>query len=506
MIEFHLRFTYNDYRLQLPCVGQINALCGANSSGKSTTLRSLESSVEMGRRLRDLIPESAVEDLLTKIITPIDHMDIGHARRARELVNRQLQLDSDLVIFENDVERYSTDLKRLWHRSDGHTYIHYHLGHLTDLLKRNVSSIATRRLIPAKREFRPETPLSTDRQPLGTGSEVATGLFLAQNSRTNKDEIEKLNRIETAFREVTGGVEFAVELKGSAVLVYFRFPGGDLIPADECGLGLQDVLVILYNAIFDGSQMLLIEEPENHLHPSWQRSLLSFLRSTQKIIFFATHSSTLLDDKLTDRVYVCRFQSGCLSVSTADAKIAALRELGYVRSDFVTARVLAIVEGPDDQDVVRHYLTQEFKVADGLVAFQFTGGDTGNRFQIEHLKEAFGDVIVFLDSEIDKGSRRNRKTLKTKCEPYQIDFRLSDLPNLEFYFSMQAYGEVFPSVVFPEAWDCTKHISQQTSAPVKRHILDLARKTPWEHIEDTDLGAFIKALAMTVSIPPPRQV
>ena len=72
-------------------------------------------------------------------------------------------------------------------------------------------------------------------------------------------------------------------------------------------MGLQDLLIILYFALASDHEVVLIEEPENHLHPEIQRRLIGFLREkTKKQFFLSTHSSIFLNTQFADRVFTCR--------------------------------------------------------------------------------------------------------------------------------------------------------------------------------------------------------
>jgi hypothetical protein len=464
-------------------------------------LRAIEADPQIGVRLGELMPEGNFDQSLHPLFTQFPGGNMGPFRNAIAAVSQRIIGDADFVLYQGDIERYVADLRPLLHdeeefKSTRQRNVQFEEAKLVITLRKSMGALPGRRLVPPKRQFHTRTNFEPGKPLFGTGVEVIQGLFRAQNSRTDKEEKDRLARIESAFEEVTQGVRYAIELNDGVLTVHFSFKGGPLVPAAECGLGLQDLLVILYNAIFDQAPILLVEEPENHLHPVWQRALARFIkRDVDKYVIFATHSSTFLDTSLADRVFLTRYGPDGIAVETVDQKVNVLRELGYAKSDFVSASVLALVEGPGDQDVIEHYLGTQFPETTGRVAFQFIGGDNGKHVRLSHLVEAFEYVVAFADSEIDQGSGRTRRAFKSLCEKHEVPCQLSALPNLEFYFPITAYRRVFPSGNFPNDWKTSAPVTSQTTARVKEKTLELAQATAWSEIWDTDLGAFIARIA-----------
>src|SRR5205085_993589 len=101
------------------------------------------------------------------------------------------------------------------------------------------------------------------------------------------------------FQNVSLEYEFALQKEAESIKLYFsRINKNEWLPADDCGLGLQDLLVIIYFAVSNKHNLVLLEEPENHLHPELQRRLLKFLKedtNENKQYLISTHSSVFLD-------------------------------------------------------------------------------------------------------------------------------------------------------------------------------------------------------------------
>lgn len=115
------------------------------------------------------------------------------------------------------------------------------------------------------------------------------------------------------------------------------------------------------------NKIILLDEPEVHLHPSGQRYLRDELLEIAKrnIVFFATHSIYMVDTKNIDRHFSIKKSKGCTTV-TATEKDDPYREevlyeaLGTSVLQLIEPNVL-IFEGKTDRDIFELY-KRKFKV------------------------------------------------------------------------------------------------------------------------------------------------
>ncbi len=136
------------------------------------------------------------------------------------------------------------------------------------------------------------------------------------------------------------------------------------------GLGLNNVLYIsmLLN-YFEGrvaeqktaGQLLLVEEPEAHLHPQLQRVLLATLQRKNVQVFITTHSTHVTSGVPLSSHVVLTSTGGPVSQFTRPTAIPALgagdvadleRYLDATRSSLLYARKVLLVEGPAEQFVI----------------------------------------------------------------------------------------------------------------------------------------------------------
>ncbi len=105
---------------------------------------------------------------------------------------------------------------------------------------------------------------------------------------------EKLRAIQEVVVALLG-VEIdafrSEQREGSAELDVDRF----LVQAN--GAGIREALRLILDYEFAQPAILLVEEPEIHLHPALEISMMRYLKrvGTQNQIFITTHSTNFLD-------------------------------------------------------------------------------------------------------------------------------------------------------------------------------------------------------------------
>lgn len=136
------------------------------------------------------------------------------------------------------------------------------------------------------------------------------------------------------------------------------------------GLGLNNLLYIsMLQHYFEcrvaegktAGQLLLVEEPEAHLHPQLQRVLLNTLQRKSVQVFITTHSTHITSGVALESQVVLTSTGGpittCVKPSSIptleDTDIADLeRYLDATRSSLLYARKVLLVEGPAEQFVL----------------------------------------------------------------------------------------------------------------------------------------------------------
>jgi predicted ATP-dependent endonuclease of OLD family len=249
------------------------------------------------------------------------------------------------------------------------------------------------------------------------------------------------------------------------------------------------VLIILYFAIASEHDVVLIEEPENHLHPDIQRRLFSFVRDcANRQFFLSTHSSVFLNTQLADRVFLCRFDES-VSVHNATNRAAVLSELGYSIADNLVSDVIVLCEGPTDKVVIEEFFLKAGVQDKMNVKIWPLGGDIMDQLDLSVFRESY-KVIALIDN--DPGSSSVRKRFLEGCSKLGIECHRLQRYALENYLSLRAIKEVMgepPNKI--EELDFDKPIAEQLGYQVKRNGGRIAKVMSLEEISDTDLSEFI---------------
>ncbi len=125
------------------------------------------------------------------------------------------------------------------------------------------------------------------------------------------------------------------------------------------GAGIREALRLILDLELKNPQLVLIEEPEVHLHPGLERAVEAYLRdkSEDAQMFITSHSTNFVDATSFQNVYlVHRSINGkteCDSMSLEDGAFRIPAELGLRLSSVFMFDRLVFVEGPSDEGVFR---------------------------------------------------------------------------------------------------------------------------------------------------------
>lgn len=128
------------------------------------------------------------------------------------------------------------------------------------------------------------------------------------------------------------------------------------------GSGIREALRLVLDVEFGHPNILLVEEPEIHLHPALETSMMRYLKriSLNCQVFITTHSTNFLDTAEMQNVYLISkpdsTQIQKLDIEEAEAQIP--KELGIRLSSLFMFDRLVFVEGQSDEDIFREWASK----------------------------------------------------------------------------------------------------------------------------------------------------
>jgi len=129
------------------------------------------------------------------------------------------------------------------------------------------------------------------------------------------------------------------------------------VPLSLVGGGTQEIVTILRYIRENGKPIVMIEEPESHLHPDLAKKLFRFLKrlSNTMQIWVTTQSPFFLDRNEIDNTWTVRRENNETKVLRLMDKVElkkTILEIGVKPSDVLFADALLLVDGATEEEVI----------------------------------------------------------------------------------------------------------------------------------------------------------
>jgi len=256
----------------------------------------------------------------------------------------------------------------------------------------------------------------------------ATGADLPQvlHHHYNNDR-DKFDALEAIVRKVLPEVDIIETplTDPNTVTVRIRFQASPVkFELLSLSSGIKDVLVLLAAAHFSPpGSLVLIEEPENHLHPAAQKALCSVMgelaRTKLKQFVLTTHSEMILGQfDAAQSVFIERGDSGSIAIPLEAVDVyPAWQRLGIERSKLLevlgrTRQIVVVTESRNDTKILEVLAKDDHELSDSVLPARAEGGGWADIIQnAAQLRDALARfripsaVFVLLDND----GERDRK-------------------------------------------------------------------------------------------------
>lgn len=273
--------------------------------------------------------------------------------------------------------------------------------------------------------------------------------------------------------------------------------GGRLLPLSSFGTGVHQIILLGMYLVTKEKAIFCIDEPELHLHPSYQKDFLKFISDhTDHQYFIATHSNNFLDFAVKEKeVFSVKLEdnrtviSKCMEIGEISE---VLSDLGIRASEILQTNGIIWVEGPSDRIYIKRWLKLNSpKLEESYhFTFQYYGGRILSHYSVEDTSfQEFLNLLfvnrnsfIVMDSDIDKKSTEEdlgetKRRIIEECEKASIKYWVTAGREIENYLSDDILTKYSGNTISRKQHDkigtyCDKYTSKK-KVQFSREITDL---------------------------------
>ncbi|MCK3684283.1 ATP-binding protein [Maribellus sp. YY47] len=224
---------------------------------------------------------------------------------------------------------------------------------------------------------------------------------------------------------------------------------GETLPLDSIGTGVLQTMQIFAYMEYFSPKILLLDEPDSHLHPTKQRLLASEIKRRSELnpdmkVVFSTHSMQLLRSLSTVKTY--HFINGKAELTENES--AVLMDIGALDADYLFSKpnlkyVILTEDNVDNIKEKKNFIKQ-FVLSHGLNENEFVlhsyqgckNMHTASVLQAlvrKHIPAAKVIVHIDKDQRLDENDA-DIVTLSSKANTHDVLLFITEFSEIENYF------------------------------------------------------------------------
>jgi AAA15 family ATPase/GTPase len=316
--------------------------------------------------------------------------------------------------------------------------------------------------IPTQEKY--EVPIAVRKSATRGDSNNYLRNILHSISKDQKKWLSFLTSVKLIYDEIDIFVEFD-ENRSEYISVNVS-SGSMTVPLDTVGTGLLQVIQIFAYIEYFNPKIILLDEPDAHIHPTKQRLLAKELakktenNDSLKIVF-STHSRYILE-ALENRANVAHFQDGkafnnvknssiLIDIGAADAEhLFGKKNIKYVIA--TEDKVDGIIE---KKDYLKKFLIANGFQEDEIVLHSYEGctkvhfAKILEGFVVKHIPGV--RVILHIDRDQKTDDDEAIIKLRSDCERDGIGLFVTKFQEIESYFCLPEHVSATCEIPLPEA-------------------------------------------------------
>jgi AAA15 family ATPase/GTPase len=266
------------------------------------------------------------------------------------------------------------------------------------------------------------------------------------------------------------------------------------LPLDSVGNGLLQVIQIFAYIEYFSPEIILLDEPDAHIHPTKQKLLAEELVKKSAIntdlkVIFSTHSRYILD-VLEDKAQVVHFQDGKVRPNIKSSKI--LVDIGAIDADYLFSKrnlkYIVVTEDRVDGVLEKKDYLKKFLLSNGLQEDDFVLHSYESCTKVDFAKILQGfvqkqiptaKIILHLDRDQKLDSDHEIIKLRADCKAKGIILFVTEYQEIESYFCRPEHLCNIYGVSFDTATTVYNKFTDELKDETKRKLINfILRERP----------------------------